>query len=169
MSSIHVWNITLVGLLISALVGLVYMIIFIIIPDKMAFASFILAGIVLLAAGILLIVQPVKLLAFYNNAWNIIIGVIMILLAIALVIFLFCQKQEIELGGIFLRYANNFLKDTPVLFVLIPVFMISSFGLVVLCVWQFIAFGSANTPTWTSSQVYKHIHTSIVLQILLTL
>jgi hypothetical protein len=40
------------SLLISALVGLVYMVLFIILPDKMTLAAFILAAIVLLTAGI---------------------------------------------------------------------------------------------------------------------
>lgn len=162
----HLWGLTLIGLLISALVGLVYMILFIILPGKLTFAIFILSAITLLTAGILLIVQPLKLLAFHGNVWNIIIGIILIIIAIALVIFMFCQKQEIEVGSIFLTYANNFLKDRVVLFALIPLFMLMSFGLVVLCAWQYIAIGSANTPTWTPPHVYKHIRFSIVLQIL---
>lgn len=52
------------------------------------------------------------------------------------------------------------------MFAYIPLFMVVSFGLVVLCAWQYIAIGSANTPTWSAPQVYKHIQYSIVLQIL---
>ena len=91
---------------------------------------------------------------------------VLILLGVALVVFLFCQKQEIEVGSIFLQYANNFLKDKPVLFALIPVFMLCSFGLVVLCAWQYIAIGSANAPTWTPPQIYKHIQNNIFLLVL---
>lgn len=132
----------------------------------MTYAAFILSAIVLLTAGILMIVQPIKLLSFQATAWPIIIGVVLILVAIALVIFLFCYKQEIELGAIFLSEANQFLKDRPILFVYIPIFIILSFGLVVLCVWQFIAIGSANTPHWNSSQVYKQINYSVILMVL---
>ena len=165
-SSVHMWSLTLIGLIISACVGLVYMIVFIIIPAKLTYAVFILSALTLLTAGILLIVQPLKLLAFHGNVWNIIIGVVLILLGVALVVFLFCQKQEIEVGSIFLQYANNFLKDKPVLFALIPVFMLCSFGLVVLCAWQYIAIGSANAPTWTPPQIYKHIQNNIFLLVL---
>ena len=63
-------------------------------------------------------------------------------------------------------YANNFLKDNVILFLYIPLFIVISFGLVVLCAWQYIAIGSANTPTWNPSQVYKQIQYSMVLQIL---
>jgi len=87
------WEVTLIALLISFCVGLVYMIVFIFIPKPMTYAAFILSAAVLLTAGILLLVQPIKLLAFNNNSWNIVIGIVLILIAIALVIFLFCYRQ----------------------------------------------------------------------------
>lgn len=68
------------------------MVVFILIPKVMTYAAFVLAALVLLIAGILLIVQPMKLLAFQGNSMNIIIGVILILLAILFIIFLFCQQ-----------------------------------------------------------------------------
>ena len=93
LSSIHMWEVTNIALIISFCVGLVYMVIFIFVPKIMIYAAFILSAAALLTAGILLIVQPIKLLAFNNNAWNIIIGIILILVAIAFVIFLFCYRQ----------------------------------------------------------------------------
>ena len=87
------WEVTNIALIISFCVGLVYMVIFIFVPKIMIYAAFILSAAALLTAGILLIVQPIKLLAFNNNAWNIIIGIILILVAIAFVIFLFCYRQ----------------------------------------------------------------------------
>lgn len=93
LSSIHMWEVTLIALLISFCVGLVYMIVFIFIPKPMTYAAFILSAAVLLTAGILLLVQPIKLLAFNNNSWNLVIGIVLILIAIALVIFLFCYRQ----------------------------------------------------------------------------
>jgi hypothetical protein len=166
MSSINMYYISLISLAISALVGLIYMIVFILLPRALTYAVFVLAGLTLLAAGILLIVQPVKLLAFSGNAWNIVLGILFILLAIVLVVFLFCQRQEIELGAIFLVYSNNFLKDKFVLFFYIPLFVVCSFALVVLCIWQFVAIGSANTPTWTPAQLYRHIQDNVFLLVL---
>ena len=110
MSSVNMFDIALLSLAIGACVGLVYMIVFILAPKIMTQAAFVLSALVLLIAGILLIVQPLKLLAFTGNAWNIIIGVILILAAFALLAFLFCQGQEIEVGAIFLTEANTFLK-----------------------------------------------------------
>ena len=52
------------------------------------------------------------------------------------------------------------------LFAFIPLFMLFSFGLFVLCVWQYIAFGSKGDPTWTSTNVYKEIDQHTFLQVL---
>lgn len=87
------WGITLLALIISAAAGAIYLILFSCLPKKLTFAVFVLAAIVLVTAGILLIVQPLKLLAFHGNAWNIILGIIFILMGIAMVIFMCCQKQ----------------------------------------------------------------------------
>lgn len=121
----------------------------------MNYLAFILSAIALLTAGILLIVQPVKLLAFAGNGWNIAIGIVLIIFAICMVIFLFCLGREIELASIFLTYSNIFLKDKFILFAYVPLFMLFSFGLFVLCAWQYIAFGSMSTPSWTSGKLYK--------------
>lgn len=155
LSRVHGWEVSLIALVIGACVGLLYMVIFIIIPKVMTSAVFVLSALTLLVAGILLIIQPLKLLAFDGNAWNIIIGVVLIILAIIQLVFLFCQSREIELASIFMFYANIFLKENWVLFLYIPLFMVCSFGLVVLCVWQFIAFGSIGEPTWQQSNAYK--------------
>lgn len=52
------------------------------------------------------------------------------------------------------------------LFVYLPVFIVLSFGLVVLCIWQFVAIGSANAPYWNPSLVYQQIKYSVVLMVL---
>ena len=87
------WDVVLISLAVNACVGLIYMILFIIFPKPLTYAAFILSSIAILTAGILLIVQPLHLLAFNGNIWNIIIGVGLILVAFALVAFLFCQRQ----------------------------------------------------------------------------
>lgn len=138
----------MIALGIGACVGLLYMVLFIIIPKTMVYMAFVFAGLVLLTAGILMLVQPVKLLALSNSTWNIIIAIILIVLAILVVMFLFCQDRELELASIFLTHSNTFLKEKFVLFAYIPLFMLFSFGLFVLCVWQFVSFGSIGQPTW---------------------
>ena len=162
----HGWEVALIALIIGTCAGLIYMIIFIIIPKVMTSVAFVLCSITLLIAGILLFVQPIKLLAFEGSVWNIIIGIVLIIIAILQLVFLCCQSKEIELASIFLFYSNTFLKEKCILFAYIPLFMLFSLGLVVLCVWQFIAFGSIGKPTWKQSHVYKEINDRIFLQVL---
>lgn len=43
----------------------------------------------------------------------------------------------------FLKNANVFLKADPLVFAYIPLFLVLTFGLIVLTVWQYVAFGTA--------------------------
>lgn len=63
-------------------------------------------------------------------------------------------------------YSNIFLKENPLLFAYIPIFILLSFGLVVLCIWQFIAFGSYHKPEYYKGDLYYSSGQSIILQVL---
>lgn len=76
-------------------VGLLYLVLFILLPKIMSYLVFILCALTLLAAAIILLVQPIKLMAFENNTWNIIFGIILIILAIFIFAYIFCQSQEL--------------------------------------------------------------------------
>lgn len=82
----------LISLAIAVCVGLIYLILFLIIPQTTTYLVFAFCSITLVAAGIVLLVQPIKLLAFDNNSWNILLGIIFIILGIIFVLFLFCHQ-----------------------------------------------------------------------------
>lgn len=156
----------LTALSIGACIGLIYLIVVVFLPRVITYFAFILAFASLLTAAIILIVQPIKLLSETSNTWNIIIGVILITIAVLILIFFFCYQQEIELGSIFIYHANVFLKENIAIFAYVLLFIALSFGLVVLCIWQFIAFGSYNSPYLIKGNLYYSSGQSIVLQIL---
>ena len=81
----------LLTLLIALGVGIIYLAAFILLPKIMTYAVFILAFVTLLIAGIILIVQPIKLLEYSNSVWNLILGIILIIVSIILLIFFFCH------------------------------------------------------------------------------
>jgi uncharacterized membrane protein HdeD (DUF308 family) len=91
----HGWEVAVIALGIAACVGLLYMVAFIIIPKIMVYMAFVLSALALLTAGILMMVQPVKMLSLENSTWNIIIGIILIVVAILMAMFLFCQDREL--------------------------------------------------------------------------
>ena len=43
-----------------------------------------------------------------------------------------------------MEYGCQFLKQTPVVFAYIPLFLLFTAGLLVLIIWQYVAFGSSN-------------------------
>jgi len=59
----------------------------------MTYTVFIFAFITLVIGGIILIVQPIKLLDDTKNFWNIFLGIIFIIIAILLLIFFFCYVK----------------------------------------------------------------------------
>ena len=156
----------LISLAIGVCVGIIYLIAMVSLPRMMTYTVFILAFASLLTAAIILIAQPIKLLSTQTNTWNIILGIFLIMVAVCLLIFFFCYQQEIELGSIFMFYANVFLKENIIIFAYIPLYMVLSFGLVVLCVWQFIAFGSYNGPHINPGDLYYSSGQSMFLQVL---
>jgi hypothetical protein len=48
----------------------------------------------------------------------------------------------------------------------IALFLVLSFGLVVLCVWQFIAFGTLNPPYLSKGDLYFTSYQNVFLQVL---
>jgi hypothetical protein len=63
-------------------------------------------------------------------------------------------------------YSNVFLKENIIIFAYIPLFMVLSFGLVVLCIWQFIAFGSYEQPYLNPGDLYYTSGQNMFLQVL---
>lgn len=124
---------TLVGLLYLALVGCF--------PRYITLASFVLGFLVLLGTGLYISFRPVHL--FSNNSLTIFLSVLLILLGIAYVFYIIFYKNQIELGSIFIHYSNNFLKESYMVFLYIPLFLFFTVAFLILIVWQFIAFGTA--------------------------
>lgn len=63
-------------------------------------------------------------------------------------------------------YSNQFLKETPQMLAYIGLFLVLSFGLVVLCVWQFIAFGTFSAPYLNKGDLYFSSYQNVFLQVL---
>jgi uncharacterized membrane protein HdeD (DUF308 family) len=95
LSLIGGYDVILLAIPIGICVGLLYLITFVLLPRMMTYFAFILAFGSLLAAAIILIVEPIDLLSRQSNTWNIIIGIIFIIVAVCLLIFFFCYQQEI--------------------------------------------------------------------------
>lgn len=156
-------DIMLLSLLFGFLLGVIYLGITTCFPKMSVQLAFIGVFIAMLFAGIYVLAKPVQL--FSPNIWNILLGVGFILTGVVFLIYSFCYRKQIKLAQIFIQNANIFLKTDPIVFLYIPLFLVLTFGLIVLIVWQYVAFGSSNSPQLKAGDIFKSSSQNVVLQI----
>jgi hypothetical protein len=64
-----------------------------------------------------------------------------------------------------MKHSDIFLKETPLVYLYIPLFIILTIGLLVLIIWQYIAFGTQYSPIFDKNKVYYSSNHNIPLQI----
>ena len=146
----------LVGLLYLALVGCF--------PKYMTMISFGLAFLILLVSGLYICLRPVHL--FGSNVWTVLLAIVLIIFGIAYALYMIFYRKDIDLGSILVHHSNNFLRECYLVYLYIPLFLILTIGFLVLICWQFIAFGTANYPTFERTKIYYHSGHNIFLQVL---
>lgn len=164
MSLTHGYDIVKFSLLIGFLVGLLYLAVVGCFPKYMPLITFGLAFLVLLASGLYICLRPVHL--FGSTVWTIILAFVLILFGIAYVLYIIFYRRDIDLGSILVHHSNNFLKESYLVYFYIPLFLVFTILFLILIIWQFIAFGTANYPTFERNTIYYHSGHNIFLQIL---
>ncbi len=154
----------LLSFLIGAAVGLIYLVLFTFLPTVMPKVVFVVAALLLITFGILILAVPIKL--FSPHVWNVLLAILLIILGIAFIVYLVCYKDELKLATIFLKHANQFLKEDPKVYLYIPLFLLLTFGLFVLIVWQYIAYGTTYEPTYEEGDLWKRSNSNGLLQFL---
>lgn len=161
---VNSYDIILLSLLIGIGVGTLYLAFMSCIPKSLTKGVFILTFLALVAAGVMILVLPVQI--FSNNLYNIIFASLLLVAGLLFLIYFFCYRREIEVASIFLQHANNCLKDTPAIYGYLPLFLLFCFGLLVLCCWQYIAFGTMNGTELRPGDLYYTSKQSLPLEIL---
>lgn len=64
-----------------------------------------------------------------------------------------------------MQHGNTFLKSDPMVFAYIPLFLFLTAGLIVLIVWQYIAFGTAYETWLRPGDIFRSSSHNIPLQI----
>ena len=75
-------------------------------------------------------------------------------------------RRRLNVTGIFLDYASKFLASKPINFLYIVLFLILTVGLIVLCLFQYLALSSHGEPIQEEGDIYLHSQGSSVLTIL---
>ena len=152
------------SLIIALCLGIIFLVLVSLAPKVMIYLVFVGAFIVLMFAGIFILAKPVSI--FHPNVWNIITGILLIIASLCFLAYIGCYRKELELAAIFMKHANTFLKETPIVFAYIPLFILLTIGLVVLCVWQYVAFGTQYEPyVANDTDLYKSSKQNVALQI----
>lgn len=90
-----------------------------------------------------------------NVALKILAAIICFILFIILVVMIAMYYNEVKFQGLFLQYSVRFLNENPLIFLYIPVFIILTFGLVVLILWQNAAFRSSSVDNTDKNLFYR--------------
>lgn len=162
---LNTYDIIKYSLLIALALGLIWMILVQILPKIMAIAAIFLGSLTLLALGLIFIIDNPSGWQNYGPLKYIIAG---LLLFFGLLFFVtqFCYLKRVKLTGIFLSYAAKFLIQKPVNFVFIPIFMVLFLGLIVLCLFQYLAFSSHDDPYKKDGDIYLQGSRNTILTIL---
>lgn len=139
-SLLNSFDVILLSLLIGLCIGIIYLVLSLCCPKFIIYLAFIGVFILLMFAGIFVLAKPVRI--FDPIGWNVVFGIVLIIVALMFIIYMACYRKELELCGIFMQHAAKFLKETPIVFLYIPLFLLLTFGLIVLIIWQYIAFGT---------------------------
>ncbi len=92
-SLVNGYDIILLTLAIGTCLGLLYLALVLCLPKIMTYFVFILAFIMLLIAGIYIFVKPVSIFSGGASFWNIVLGVILIILAFVFLAYFFCYQK----------------------------------------------------------------------------
>lgn len=77
---------------------------------------------------------------------NVVIGGL-IFLGLICLFYLYWMRTEIRMCSIFIDTAAKFLGKSPCVFTYVPVYILLSLGLIVLTVFEYLAFSSSNPLT----------------------
>ena len=161
---LNYYDIIRISLVFSLLVGIVWMSFVQCIPRKISIAVMLVASNLLIAFGILLIIDNNA--GWNQTAWRIITAVVLIIFGIFFLAMVILYRRRIKIVGVLLHYASNFLGSQPANFLYIPVFLILSVGLLVLCLFQYLCFSSKNEPVISEGDIFLHLKRNVPLTIL---
>ena len=161
----NTYDIIRLSLAISFAMGILWMALVQCIPKIMAVFAILAGSLILVGAGVMLLVDN-------PNGWQnygpikYIIGAFLIVFGLIFFITMFLYKRRIKLTGVFLDYAGKFLVQKPVNFIFIPIFIILLLGLIVLCLFQYLAFSSSADPVIKDNDIYLQLTRNPILTIL---
>ena len=76
-------------------------------------------------------------------------------------------RKRLQVSAMFLDFSTRFLGRKPINFVFIPIFLALTVGLIVLCLFEYLAVSSSGEPVKQEDDIYLHSKGSKVLTALI--
>jgi hypothetical protein len=138
---------------VALLLGAVFLLLVQCLPKTMSWLTLLLAAIGCLVLAVLLLWDKSPSFKILGH-WVTFAAVLLILLAIGLVLNVVWNSYSIKISGIFLEYTTRMVRQNWFLLAWILVFLLLSFGLLALCVFEYLAFSSRPEPILESDDIY---------------
>lgn len=158
------YDVIRLSLLLSLLVGVIWMCITQCVPRQVSIAAIFFASCLLVAFGVLFILDNDS--GWEGSAWRIVLGSVLIVLGVFFFTMLILYRRRVKITGVLLHYAANFLNFQPINFIFIPIFLVLSVGLIILCLFQYLCFSSQHDPQPTEGDVFLHLQKNVPLTVL---
>lgn len=88
---------------------------------------------------------------------RIILGVLLIIFAVFFFVMLCTFRKRIKVAGILLTYSAKFLAAKPINFIFIPIFLALTVGLIVLSMFEYLAFSSNSNPEAHDQDIFLQL------------
>ena len=160
---LNIYDCIRISLLVALGLGVLWMLVVQCIPRVVALVVTVLAILSLLAMGIFVLIGNISNI---SNTVKIILGVILIGLAVLFSFFLCFYRRRNKLIGIFLDWSTRFMRDHIVYFFYPFIFICLTAGLVILCLFQHLAYLSKSQPQQEQGDIYLKLSYNIPLFVL---
>ena len=152
-SFLGTYDVMRISILLSVGVGIFWMVLVQLLPKIMAPTAIFLGSILLLGAGVLLIAD--KPTGWEDReSWRIIIAIFLILFSMLFFSMLCLYRRRIKIVGVLLEYGGKFLASQSINFLYILAFIAFTLGLLILCLWEYLAYSSHSSPERKDEDIY---------------
>lgn len=78
----------------------------------------------------------------------------------------FIYRRHLKLCGVLIKYATRFLADSFCVYFYLPLFLLATLLLLLLFMWQYVAFSTSGTPYRVAGDIYWRASGNTFLQVL---
>lgn len=151
------------SLLISLGLGLVWLVLVQLIPRAMASIITVLSILTLAAGGLVILLDTAN---GFTTVEKLAVGITLLIMAVLFACFLCFYRKRNRLTAVFIDWATKLTKERLSYFLYIFLFIVFTIGLIVLCLFQHLAYLSHSDPRPESGDVFLKLTPNIALMVL---